>query len=752
MARKKPALRRSRKRPAAPKATLAAHSGDQRLESLLELSSEWYWEQDERYRFTLLKGAGFGRTGIDAQEYIGTCRWDHGAVPVGDEGRWDAHRAALEARRPFTHFIYRRPGVQGETRYISASGQPVFDAKKRFIGYRGIGKDITADTRADQLLRLEHLVARSLSEAESASAALTTVIRAICEAQNWECGRYFGWDDRARAAIFREFWHVPEAALEVFIEKSRTLTYTPGAGLIGRVLGTGEPMWVTDLAKNETTKAGIARDAGMHGAFLFAVTSEGKPIGVLTFHSRQVRDPDERLLLAVRVIGGQIGQFEQRRRAEERVQHLATHDALTGLPNRMMFGQLLNHEIQAAQRYRRSFAVMFMDLDRFKFVNDTLGHEAGDQLLQEISTRFKACLRASDIVSRMGGDEFVVLLQEVNDAEQAATVARKLLSAAIKPFLVMGQECRVTASIGICLYPKDGADEASLLKNADIAMYLAKEEGKNNFQFFSEDIRIQSLERQTLETSLRHALERNEFYLHYQAKLDLRTQRITGVEALLRWRHPDLGMVPPAKFIPVAEETGLIVPIGRWVLRTACAQNVAWQNAGLPPLCIAVNLSARQFADESLIEDIAEALRESGMKPELLELELTEGMVMQSPERASRVLTAIKKVGSRIALDDFGVGYSSLAQIKRYPIDTLKVDRSFIRDLENNAEDRAITEAIISMGRTLSLTVVAEGVETREQQSFLADHACDEMQGFYFSKPIGGAEFATFLKEHAARR
>jgi len=281
-------------------------------------------------------------------------------------------------------------------------------------------------------------------------------------------------------------------------------------------------------------------------------------------------------------------------------------------------------------------------------------------------------------------------------------------------------------------------------------MYLAKEEGKNNFQYFSENIKTLSLERLTLEASLRHALERSEFFLQYQAKLDLRTKRITGVEALLRWQHPKLGLVPPAQFIPVAEDTGLIVPIGRWVLSTACAQNAAWQREGLPPVCMAVNLSARQFADDSLPQDIRAVLEETGMKPELLELELTESMVMRNAERATRLLGQIKKMGVRIAIDDFGVGYSSLAQIKRFPIDTLKVDRSFIRDLERNAEDRAITEAIISMGKTLSLTVVAEGVETQEQQTFLTDHACDAMQGYYFSKQIDHDEFASFVRKHLA--
>ena len=434
--------------------------------------------------------------------------------------------------------------------------------------------------------------------------------------------------------------------------------------------------------------------------------------------------------------------------AEERIQYLATHDALTGLPNRAMFSHLLNLAIPTAQRYERRFAVLFIDLDRFKFINDTLGHEAGDALLNEVTSRFKLALRASDAIARLGGDEFVVMVQEMAHPEQAAHVARKLLSAAMKPVVLMGHECRVTASIGIAVYPNDGEDEQSLMKNADIAMYFAKEEGKNNFQFYSKDIKSQSLELMIVESNLRHAMERNEFTLHYQAKVDLKTNSITGVEALLRWNNAALGSVPPVQFIPVAEETGLIVAIGIWVLRTACIQNVVWQQQGLPPICVAVNLSVRQFADDNLLTQIASVLSETAMPPHLLELEITEGMVVHNPERAIKLLTAIKAMGVRLAIDDFGTGYSSLGQLKNFPIDTLKVDRSFIRDLATDSEDKAITKAIIAMGKTLSLTVVAEGVETIEQESFLREFACDQMQGFYFSKPIAAEDFGTLLRQH----
>jgi diguanylate cyclase (GGDEF)-like protein len=439
-----------------------------------------------------------------------------------------------------------------------------------------------------------------------------------------------------------------------------------------------------------------------------------------------------------------------RRQAEQRIQYLATHDDLTGLPNRTMFNTVLNMAFNTAQRYQRCFALVFIDLDRFKVINDTLGHEAGDALLRQVARRLKACLRASDLVARLGGDEFVVLVQEITEAAQAAAVAQKILSAINQPLVLMGQECRVTASVGVSLYPAHAQDELTLMKNADLAMYLAKEEGKNNYQFFSPAIKAESVGRLAMEAALRRALERDELFLHYQPKLCLKTGRITGAEALLRWKHPELGMVSPAQFIPLAEETGLIVPIGLWVLRTACEQSVAWQRAGLPPVCVAVNLSPRQFNDERLLPDIRGALAESGLGPEHLELEITEGTVMQDSQRAARILGEIKALGIALAIDDFGTGYSSLAQIKRFPIDTIKVDRSFIRNLPQDAEDKAITQAILAIAKTLGLAVVAEGVETAEQESFLRDHACDQTQGYFFSKPIAADDFAALLRRHLA--
>jgi diguanylate cyclase (GGDEF)-like protein len=438
--------------------------------------------------------------------------------------------------------------------------------------------------------------------------------------------------------------------------------------------------------------------------------------------------------------------FQQRRRADDRVHHIAFHDDLTSLPNRLMLNQRLDRALSRHRRTGSKLAVLFMDLDRFKVINDSLGHEVGDVLLRQVADRLKAQSREGDTVARMGGDEFVVLIENRENLKDISACARRLVEELSAPYLLGNKDCHVTLSIGISVFPSDGSDSQALLKAADVAMYRAKEMGRNNFQYYLPSMNVHTPERLELESDLGHALERGEFLLHYQPKVEIATGLITGTEALLRWKHPVRGLVPPLDFISLAEETGLIVPIGEWVLATACAQNKLWQDMGLTKLGISVNLSARQFSDSMLLAKLTRIIHASGLDPSSLELEITESVVMSDGECAVGVLKQLKSIGVRIAIDDFGTGYSSLGYLKRFPIDTLKVDRSFIRDIPADSGDKKIARAIIAMAHALRLEVVAEGVENVEQLKFLRAQHCDAVQGYFLFRPLPVDEATDALK------
>jgi diguanylate cyclase (GGDEF)-like protein len=428
-----------------------------------------------------------------------------------------------------------------------------------------------------------------------------------------------------------------------------------------------------------------------------------------------------------------------------RMSYLAQHDNLTDLPNRILLNDRLTQAMALARRHGRKLAVLFLDGDRFKNINDSLGHAIGDRLLQSVAQRLLDCVRRSDTVSRQGGDEFVILLSEVTHAQDAAVSAEKILVAMSAPHRIDQHDVHLTVSIGIVTYPDDGTDAETLVKNADFAMYDAKNNGRNNYQFFRPDMNVRAMERQSIESGLRDAMERGEFVLHYQPKMNLETGGIIGVEALIRWHHPQRGLVPPVQFIPVAEDCGFIVPIGRWVLHEACRQARAWQDSGLRPVRIAVNVSAVELRANDFVAGVNDVLTETGLDPRYLELELTETFLMQDSKSTVAVLQALKGMGVQLALDDFGTGYSSLSYLKRFPIDTLKIDRSFVRDLTTDADDASIVTAVISMGKSLHMGVVAEGVETREQLAFLQEQSCPEGQGYYFSRPVGAEEFIQLL-------
>ena len=461
-------------------------------------------------------------------------------------------------------------------------------------------------------------------------------------------------------------------------------------------------------------------------------------------------------------LAGAVHDITQRKDAEEQIRRLAYYDTLTGLPNRLLFTDQLRKAIGTAERLAQQVAIMFIDLDHFKRVNDTLGHGAGDELLRVVSARLASSIRALDSVSRgtheggensiarLGGDEFIVMLSDVNRVTHAVGVARRLVAALNEPVTVMGTEIFVSVSVGVAMYPNDGGDIDTLLMNADTAMYRAKQAGRGGFQFYDRSMNARALERLVMETSLRRALDRSEFVLHYQPRIELATGRIVGAEALIRWLHPERGLVQPDEFISLAEEAGMVIAIGEWALVAACRQAAAWRAAGLGEVPVAVNLAATHLRERRLPELVARALRDNGLPPSLLEIEVTESILMADPELSVANARRLKDIGVAMSIDDFGTGYSSLSYLKRLPISSLKIDRSFVRDIATDPDDAAIITAIIAMAHTLKLRVIAEGVETRAQWAFLKTHGCDEFQGYLFSHAVEAAGFSRLMEQQGA--
>ncbi len=615
--------------------------------------------------------------------------------------------------------------------------------------------DITDRKQAEKRQAMEHAVTRVLAESSTLEQAIPGVIEVICTTLGWHHGARWHRNPKDVLLSRRESWSVDLPEVQAFDAASGQSIAKPEPspeGLMRRAFADGRPVWISDLSQEKGfQRQALAATAGLRAAFAFPLRRGDEVFGVMEFFHCDVRAPDAVLVKIAESLASEIAQYIVRMQAEEAVKFMAMHDGLTGLPNRIMFDERLASAISQARRHSRALAVLFVDLDRFKVINDTLGHEAGDQVLREAAQRLIDHLRAGDTVARLGGDEFVILLEEVTDPLYVGSVTHKLIEALAVPFEIGGRDYGISASIGVSAFPEDGQDPTTLLKNADIAMYRAKQGGKNAFAFYSAQVTAGSLERLSLESGLRRALENDEeLTLHYQPQIEVCTGRIVGMEALVRWQHPELGLLPPSRFIKLAEETGLIVPLGEWVLHKACTAHRQWQGMRLSLPRMAVNLSPRQFLHTGLLADTLKVLKHTSCSGKFIELEITESMVMHDPAGAVTLTKQIKDLGVRIAIDDFGTGYSSLSYLRRFPIDSLKIDRSFIVDVPNDAGNAAITQAIIAMARTLQLTVVAEGVETITQFNFLRSRGCDEVQGFYFSPPVPFDEATVLLEQSLA--
>jgi diguanylate cyclase (GGDEF)-like protein/PAS domain S-box-containing protein len=650
-------------------------------------------------------------TGYEPRDLMFNGRVSYESLTHPEDLLWvrEAVREALRRREAFD-IEYRIVHADGGIRWVWERGIGVQDSEGRIVAVEGLIQDITERRNAVQALR----------EAER---------------------RYRGLFDNAIEGIFRT------TAEGHYLDANPALAQIYGfdstAELIASLRDIGRQLYVDPQRREEFMR--IMRARGSVSGFESQVYRKNGDIIWISENARAVYDEDGRLV----GYEGTAEDITERKLYQARIEQQANYDTLTGLANRSLLQDRLEQALLVAGSHNSpvgtQLAVAFVDLDRFKYINDSLGHHVGDELLKTMADRLESCVRECDTVARLGGDEFVVLLTGHSAPDQIRVIVERMLAVVTQPWITEHGEFNVSCSIGVALYPSDGTDAQTLLKHADSAMYRAKESGRNNFQFFTRELNALMTERLAMESSLRRALERNQFMLHYQPRVDLSTGRIIGAEALIRWQLPEQGVVPPAKFIPLAEETGLIVPIGKWVLKEACAQNKAWQDAGLTPIVVSVNVSARQFRQDNLVRTVSEVLEETGLEPRYLELELTESMVMHDAPQLVAMLGELKRLGVQIAVDDFGTGYSSLSYLKRFPVDRLKVDRSFVEHLATDADDAAIVRAIITLGHNLGLKVVAEGVELAEQVEFLRLNCCDEAQGFIYCQPVEGSELAASL-------
>jgi len=714
------------------------------LQSLIDWVPDYLWVKDKDSRFIVANKAIALDSGKPATaDMLGLSDFDLHSVEAAKEFR-ATEEGILRTGVPMIDREERVVDAAGTQKWLSSTKVPLRNAAGEITGLVGIARDITARKRSDALRSGQAEILEMIATGAPLADVLSSLVQLVEGQLENVVGAAFlvdGTHLRAVAAgdAASEYAH----ALDGVAIDANTASPVAAAAFRGQTLVvsdiTADPLWAR------------ARDrAQAHGIRSFwstpIVSSQDAVLGVLALFSPSPRSPLEPEIGLIKTATRIAGIAIERKLAEEQVNFLAHHDALTGLPNRMLLMDRLGQAILHGQRDGGWAAVVFADLDNFKLINDSLGHNAGDVVLRTVAKRMIDSIRPTDSVVRMGGDEFVIVLaDQPNNADAVSAVLERLRAAIAQPIQVGEQSLRVSTSMGIATYPNDGKDPETLLRNADTAMYQAKGLGRDNFQFFTDTMNTQVQGTLSLREDLRVAVERSQFHLVYQPQVDLTSGTVFAVEALLRWQHPTRGMVPPGQFIPLAEESGLIVPLGDWVLREACRQAKAWQDAGLPPIGMCVNVSARQFRDRGWIDRVLGALDASGLEPRYLELELTESLLMQDVDQAIAIMRELQAKGVQFAIDDFGTGYSSLSALKNFPVARLKIDRSFVRSLPENADDRGIAAAVISLGQKLNMRVIAEGVETEAQMDFLRANDCNEIQGYYFSKPVGADELAATL-------
>jgi len=725
------------------KATRAVENERLSLQALIDWLPDSLWVKDTGSRFVIANKTTAKHIGVAGPaDLIG--KTDLELLPMEFAQKFFAdEQRVVQSGLPM---LSQEEYAWGNKTWVSTTKVPLRNDRNEIFAVAGMSRDITERKLAEALRNGQAKILEMIATSAPLEDVLDRLMRLI---------------ESQLSGIFASVLLLDEDRLHLRHGAAPSLpeAYTkavdgapigPKAGSCGTAAYRREAVIVADIMTDPlwADYKGLAAAHGLRSCWSTPILShQGAVLGTFAMYSTAVREPTEAEMRLVDIATRMAGIAIERKLAEERIRFMANHDALTGLPNRTLLDDRLSQALLYAQRYDRWVTVAFVDLDDFKAVNDNLGHNAGDELLKTVASRMVDCLRASDTVARLGGDEFVVLLvDQPKSADMISVTVQKLRTAIAAPVRLEGHELRVTSSLGVANYPGDGTDADTLLANADAAMYRAKEMGRDNFQFYTPELNAKMREKFLLQEELRNAVARCEFVLLYQPQVDLHTGRIFAVEALIRWNHPTLGMISPIEFIPMAEESGLIAPIGDWVLHEACRQNKAWQNASLPPMTVCVNVSARQFSEKSLISRVVGALKDSGLDAKYLELELTESLIMQNVELAVATMKELQGLGVQLSIDDFGTGYSSLSALKTFPVARLKIDKSLIDGLPADENDRAVASAVISLGQKLNLRVIAEGVETDAQVAFLRENNCDEMQGYHFSRPIAAREIEELLR------
>lgn len=715
------------------------------LEAMIDEVPDYLYFKDRNGRFVVANRAIVNdnrRDGLDGLE--GLTDFDIHPEPLA-RGFFNTEQEIMQTGRAMLDMEELIRDSSGRLKWFLSSKLPVRDGAGEVIGIVGIARDITERKRAESL----HLGQAHLLKMIAVGAPLMEIFYSLIlliEAHvEGVTGSILMLGPDGKRIVNGAAPNLDPA----FCKMIEGAEIGPVAGSCGTAMWRGEPVIVCDIDTDPlwANFRPLVAPYGFRACWSSPICSyQGKVLGTFALYSRRPGAPTAECMKLVGMATHIAGIAIERKAAEDSIQFMAHHDTLTGLPNRSMLEERVTAAIRASDKRGSTTTLAFLDLDNFKLVNDSLGHHAGDELLKIVAGRMLGCIRASDSIVRLGGDEFVVLINgAMRKGESVEDRLRAVRDAIAEPVEIEGRSFQITCSMGVAAYPEHGRNATELLARADAAMYRAKEIGRDAMQVFTAELANRAHEKLERQEELRRALAQDELFLQYQPQMDLATGRIFAVEALIRWRHPERGLMPPGDFIPLAEETGLIGPIGDWTLHAACRQNKAWQASGLPPVVVSVNVSARQFQEKDWVERVAAALEQSGLEARYLELELTESMIMQDVQQAVETMHRLAQLGVQLAIDDFGTGYSSLSSLKRFPVGRLKIDRSFVQDLPSNGDDAAIARAIISLARTLQLRVIAEGVETREQIDFLREAGCDEIQGFYLSRPIDARALQAIL-------